>query len=99
MPFQKGNKANPNGARKSRQFYNMLNVALSDEKKNPRALRKIADKLIAEAQKGEAWAIKELADRLDGKPAQMIVGDEEQPLTLIGKIERVIVENVEGSDT
>jgi len=92
-----GNKNS--GKRRDAMFFNALNMALKDEKTNPQALRKVANKLIREAQKGEAWAIKELADRLDGKPAQMIVGDEEQPLTLIGKIERVIVENVEGSDT
>ena len=77
----------------------MLNVALSDEKANPKALRKVADKLIREAIKGEAWAIKELADRLDGKPAQMVVGDPDQPLALIEKIERVIIENTSSTDT
>lgn len=95
MPFQKGNQHGKN----QRKFHDMLNVALSDEKKNPKALRKIADKLISEAQKGEAWAIKELADRLDGKPAQMVVGDPDQPLALIEKIERVIIENTSSTDT
>lgn len=33
-------------------------------------LRSIADSLIAKASEGDVQAIKEIADRLDGKPAQ-----------------------------
>lgn len=36
------------------------------------ALQVIAGKLIDAAQAGEQWAIKELADRLDGKAIQQI---------------------------
>lgn len=65
MPFEKGNKA----AAKARKFYDALNVALGGEY-NPRRLRSIAEKLVVAAEAGEQWAIKEVADRLDGKPAQ-----------------------------
>lgn len=34
------------------------------------AYNQLARKLMAEASKGEAWAIKELIDRLDGKAIQ-----------------------------
>ena len=34
---------------------------------NPQKLEKIIDKLLEEAENGEAWAVKELSDRLDGK--------------------------------
>ena len=44
------------------------------------ALVKIADKLISLAHLGSMPAIRELGDRLDGKPAQMLVGDPENPL-------------------
>jgi hypothetical protein len=37
-----------------------------------KALREIADVLIAEAKAGNIQAIRELADRLDGKPTQML---------------------------
>ena len=37
-----------------------------------KALREIADVLIAEARAGNIQAIRELADRLDGKPVQML---------------------------
>ena len=39
---------------------------------NPVALRRIAAKLVKKAEEGELAAIREIADRLDGKPAQVI---------------------------
>ena len=59
----------------------------SDGKK----LREMADALIAKALEGDIAAIKEIGDRLEGKPAQVISGDADNPLTVINKIERVIV--------
>lgn len=42
-------------------------------------LDKAADKLVDAVEQGEQWAIKEMGDRVDGKPAQQLVlnGDEE----------------------
>ena len=43
---------------------------------NPVALRRIAAKLVEKAEEGELAAIREIADRLDGKaPQAMEVGD------------------------
>jgi hypothetical protein len=39
---------------------------------NPVALRRIAAKLVEKAEEGELAAIREIADRLDGKPIQML---------------------------
>src|SRR6516225_2667421 len=39
---------------------------------NPFALRRIAAKLVEKAEEGELAAIREVADRLDGKPVQML---------------------------
>jgi hypothetical protein len=39
---------------------------------NPHRLRAIAEKLIEKAEQGDLQAIREIADRLDGKPAQLI---------------------------
>jgi hypothetical protein len=39
---------------------------------NPVALRRIAAKLVEKAEEGELAAIREIADRLDGKTAQVI---------------------------
>ncbi len=35
-----------------------------------RGLRKLSDKFIQAAEAGESWALKELADRIDGKAVQ-----------------------------
>ncbi len=42
----------------------------------------IADKCADEAMNGEAWAVREVGDRLDGKPAQAIAikGDPDSPV-------------------
>jgi len=99
MPFTKGNNGYPAEQKKARQFRDMLNVALADDKGGPDVrLRKIADRLIKEAQKGEPWAIREIADRLDGRPAQVIQGNEDAPI-MVKSIERIIVDNTSGSDT
>jgi hypothetical protein len=39
---------------------------------NPLALRRISAKLIEKAEEGELAAIREIADRLDGRPGQVI---------------------------
>jgi hypothetical protein len=51
----------------------------------------LADQIVAQAAAGEAWALKEVGDRLDGKPAQAIIGGDEgdPPLKLKGVIELV----------
>lgn len=59
-----------------------------------RALDDLAEKLLKNCDEGELGALRELGDRLDGKPAQTIQGDPENPLHLIGRIERCIVDPV-----
>ena len=44
------------------------------------ALHKIALKIVEKALAGDATAMKEIGDRLDGKPAQTIMGDDDSPL-------------------
>ena len=48
-------------------------------------LRGLADKLIELAAAGDVSALREIGDRLDGKPAQQLQlsGDENQPLKII----------------
>ena len=55
------------------------------------ALDELAEKLLVAAELGESWALKELGDRFDGKPAQQITlsGDEDNPLTVIGSVKLV----------
>lgn len=59
----------------------------------PGSLRYIARRLLERAAEDTA-AAREIGDRLDGKPAQAIIGgDEDEPgVKLVHKIERVIVQ-------
>lgn len=45
------------------------------------------------ALEGQGWAMQEIGNRLDGRPAQavMVSGDEDNPLQVVNKVERVIV--------
>jgi hypothetical protein len=54
---------------RERPFNQALLIEL---RSNPLALRRIAAKLIERAEEGELAAIREIADRLDGKPVQML---------------------------
>ena len=95
MPFEKGNRANPGGRPKEKAFRDALRVELAAFGEDHKALRKIARNLIALAGKDEASAlpaIREIADRLDGKVPQGIGGDNEiDPIRITG-IERLIVD-------
>jgi hypothetical protein len=54
---------------KEKPFNDALRIALRGD---PLRLRRIADKLATLAEEGDLGAIRELADRLDGKPAQVV---------------------------
>jgi hypothetical protein len=54
---------------REKPFNDALRVALRGD---PLRLRRIADKLTILAEQGDLGAIREVADRLDGKPAQVI---------------------------
>ncbi len=55
-------------------------------------LNALADKLIDSAAEGDMAALKELGDRLDGKPAQALVGDSGFDPVQISQVHRVIVD-------
>jgi hypothetical protein len=55
---------------REKPFTDMLRVALLSGGR--RRLRIIAEKLADKAEQGDIQAIREIADRLDGKPAQAI---------------------------
>ena len=94
MPFQPGNKLQR--ARKIKPYRDALLMEIQAAGEDHRALRKIAKSQLDKAMNGDAKAAEHVADRIDGKVAQAIVGDsDEDPINLITKIERVIVD---GSD-
>lgn len=72
---------------KEKSFSNMLNIAIKEAHDEGRdKLRAVADALVAKAIAGDVAAIKEVADRLDGKVPQAVVGDaESDPIGIIFK--------------
>jgi hypothetical protein len=69
--------ANPRGQQRDKPFRDALRMELAAVGDDHRALRAIARKLIAEAEGGKMDAIREIADRMDGKPAQAVIGGED----------------------
>ena len=53
-------------------------------------LDELADKLIELVARGDLPALKELGDRIDGKPAQTIQGDPDNPLVIEGIAVRAV---------
>ncbi len=80
---------NTNGA-KSRAFYGALTRAIAQD--DGKRLRQAAESLLDLAAQGESWAVRDLRDTLDGKPAQTVAvaGDADNPL--VHKIVREIVD-------
>lgn len=78
---------------KERSFANMLNIAIKEATEaGGTKLRAVADALIEKAMSGDVQAIKEVADRLDGKVPQALVGDDEHdPISVVNEIRRTIV--------
>lgn len=81
---------NRNGA-KARDWADAIKHQLADYEDTLRgvakgqALRALAKTVIAAAMAGEKWAVEEVANRLDGKPAQQIDvgGVPDAPLTVL----------------
>jgi len=69
MPFRKGQSGNPGGRPKHQQFKDALRAELAAKGDDHKALRRIARALLDKAGEGDLAAIREVADRLDGKPA------------------------------
>ena len=67
-------------AAKSRLFHDALRRAIAQD--DGKRLRNAAEKLLDLAAEGEGWAVKELRDTLDGKPAQAVTvgGDADNPV-------------------
>jgi hypothetical protein len=97
MQFQPGQSGNPSGKPAQRPFLNALRMALTDPNGKPDdnmpKLRLIAAKLIEKAASGDPQAIKEIADRLDGKPAQSVIhGGDGSEINVKTTVAQVIVD-------
>ena len=95
MTFQEGQSGNPGGRPKSKPFKEALLIEAKAAENGqecdakPGSLRWNARKLL---EQGEVSSIREIADRLDGKVPQAVVGDDDlDPIRLVQRIERVVV--------
>lgn len=73
---------NQNAAVDKRQWRRAIERALGQRSLVAQrdALDDLAEKLLVKCEEGDMSAIRELGDRLDGKPAQTISGDPDAPL-------------------
>ena len=69
--WQKGQSGNP-GGRPEKAFTDALRLVMAEDDpvRKKRKLRCVAEKLYEKAMEGEGWAVCQIGDRLDGKPAQ-----------------------------
>ncbi len=75
----------PVGSTGERIWHKAIVKAVNQRKNgkgSPKKLELIANKCVDQAVAGESWAVKEVGDRLDGKPAQAIAikGDPDSPV-------------------
>lgn len=74
MKWEPGVSGNPEGSKRQKRFLAALERALASD--DSKRLRAAAEKLLDLAADGEPWAIKELADRLDGRAAQQFIASD-----------------------
>jgi hypothetical protein len=85
-------------AKKAKLWEQALKRALArivdePEKTVEKGLDKCADKLVSAAVGGEQWALREIGDRIDGKPIQVVAGDPDQPL----EIREIVIRSVDAT--
>ena len=71
MPWKPGESGNPSGRQSNKRFMQALDRAIAQD--DSERIRLAADQLLNLAAAGEQWAVQMLADRLDGKVAQVQV--------------------------
>lgn len=72
---------NPRGQQRAKPYREALQraIARAEQSSSPHALDRIADNHLRQCAKGDMSAIKELADRIDGKVPTPVVGDSDHP--------------------
>jgi len=101
MAFQAGQSGNPGGRPKDKPFRDALRMELAAlGEDDPKALRGLARQLLTiAAAEGGLYAIREVADRLDGKPAQAITNDDDAFQVALQTIARVVIDPPTGADS
>lgn len=96
MAFQPGQSGNPSGRRKEKPWRDALNLALNrvieGDPQGRKKLQAVADRVVEEALNGDMRAAEEIANRLDGKvPQALIGGDEDDAPISVQLVELVAV--------
>lgn len=76
--WRNGQSGNPGGRPKSKPFADALRMEIKAAGEDHKLLRTIARALLDKAKAGDMQAIREVADRLDGKPVPQQPADETQ---------------------
>lgn len=96
MAYQPGQSGNPGGRPKRDKFITQQLIAALkevDETTGGTKLRRIVNALLAKAAEGDVPAVREVLDRVEGKVPQAIEGgDEDNPISVLHRIERVLVD-------
>ena len=80
IPFKPGQSGNPGGRPKTKPFKEAIRRAVEAAGDDTQKLDMLALALYSKALEGDVSALKEIADRLDGKVPQGIVGgDDDEP--------------------
>lgn len=82
MPFEPGNKAAVGADHKKPRIITQKLIAELQHADGAR-LQKVVQALVTQAEGGDVTAIREIMDRVEGKPTQPIGGDADQPFKLV----------------
>lgn len=77
-------------AAKNKPFWSMIDRAIKQD--DGKRLRAIAEKLLDEAAAGKPWAVREVADRLDGKSHQSVAIGNPDGTAIFTAITRTVVD-------
>ena len=91
--------AAPKGNRNAAHDKPWANHLLRAAKQDPDRMRRIADKLLDMAAEGDVAAIREMVDRLDGKPKQAIEATGDMSLTVQVMRFSEVLKELSGDDT
>jgi hypothetical protein len=88
MPFEPGNKFGHGRPSAGKSLSDALRIALAEKLPDGRTVtRAIADTLVKKAISGDIQAIREIADRIEGRPAiqadPSVAGDLKRPINIV----------------
>ena len=88
MKFRPGQSGNPAGTSPAPKIFSqaLITALKRTDENDVEAIQRLADKLVNHALTTEpcdVYAIKEIADRVEGKSVQRMAGDDDEPITAL----------------